>query len=101
MHSGLLLVRGKDTTYYRHPIKTFDFTSEDGKENWTAYKFTKNLRDIWMPTHLKMICSVIDDLPPDLDFVVSQQSKPGESRLSQGDAAYLGEADSQSSRVGS
>jgi hypothetical protein len=85
----------------------------DGKEKWTAYKFTKNVYDIWMPTHLKRICSVIDDLPPDLDFEVSQQSEPGESGLSQGleshhlsdqsshDAASLEEADSQSSRVGS
>jgi hypothetical protein len=66
-----------------------------------------------MPTHLKRICSVIDDLPPDLDFEVSQQSEPGESGLSQGlkshhlsdqsshNTASLEEADSQSSRVGS
>jgi len=73
-----------------------------------AYKFTKNIYDIWMPTHLKRICSIIDDLPPDLDFEVSE---PGESGFSQGleshhlfdqtsyDAASLEEADSQSSRV--
>jgi hypothetical protein len=64
-----------------------------------------------MPTHLKRICSVINDLP--LDFKVSQQSEAGESRLSQGleshhlsdqtshDAASLDEADSQSNPVGS
>ena len=67
-----------------------------------------------MPTHLKRICSVIEELSPDLDLEVSQQSEPGESGLSQGleshhlsdlsshDAAsLLEEADSQSSRVGS
>jgi hypothetical protein len=27
-----------------------------------------------MPTHLKRICSVIDQLPPNLDFEVSQES---------------------------
>ena len=65
-----------------------------------------------MATHLKRICLVIDDLPPDLDFEVSQQSELGESGLSQGleshhlpdqtthDTASLEEADSQSSRVG-
>lgn len=37
-----------------------------------------------MPTHIKRICSVIDKLPPDLDFEVSEQSEPGESGLSQG-----------------
>jgi len=28
-----------------------------------------------MPTHLKRVCSAIDDLPSDLDFEVSQQSE--------------------------
>lgn len=73
-------------------------------------KFTKNDYDIWMPTHSKRICSIINDLPPDLDFEVSQQSEPGESGRSQGleshrlsdhDAASLEKADSQPSRIGS
>jgi hypothetical protein len=101
---------GPKTTFYRHPIKTFDFTGEEGKDKWTAYKFTKNVYDIWMPTHLSRICSAIDDLP--LDFKVLLQSEAGESGLSQGleshhlsdqshDAASLDEAGSQSSRAGS
>lgn len=106
------VIDGKETTFYRHPIKMFDFTSEDGKERWTAYRFTKNIYDIWMPTLLKRICSVIDKLPPDLDFEVLEQSEPGESGLSQGleshplsgqlshDAAsMLEDVDSQSSRI--
>lgn len=106
------LIDGSKTTFYHHPIKKFDFTSEEGKDKWTSYKFTKNVYDIWMPTHLKRIYSVIDELPSDLDFKVSQQSEPGESGLSQGldhhlsdqtshDAASLEESDSQSSRVSS
>ena len=59
------IIEGKDTTYYRHPIHTFDFTALDGKEKWTAYKFTKNVYDTWMPKHLDRIRSVIDDLPSD------------------------------------
>jgi hypothetical protein len=80
------LTDGAKTTFYRHPIHTFDFTALDGKEKWTACKFTKNVYDIWMPTHFKRICSVIDELPTDLDFELSLQSKlqfPEESRLSQ------------------
>ena len=69
------LIAGNKTTFYRHPIKEFSFTSEEGKDKWTAYKFTKNVYDIWMPTHLKRICSVIDQLPPDLNFEVSQGSE--------------------------
>ncbi|KAF7955067.1 uncharacterized protein EAE97_000326 [Botrytis byssoidea] len=99
------------TTFFRHPIHTFDFTALDGKEKWTAYKFTKNIYDIWMPIHLKRICSVIDDIPSDLNFEVSQQSEPGESGLSQGlgspnsleqtsyDTMSFKEADDQSSRI--
>jgi hypothetical protein len=43
------VINGKDTTYYRHPIHKFDFTALDGKEKWTAYKFTKNVYDICFP----------------------------------------------------
>lgn len=31
------------TTFYRHPIYEFSFAALDGKEKWTAYKFTKTL----------------------------------------------------------
>lgn len=68
-------IDGNKSTFYRHPIKTFDFTSEEGKDKWTAYKFTKSVYDVWMPTHLKRICSVIDQLPLGLNFEVSQESE--------------------------
>lgn len=64
-----------ETTFYRHPIKKFDFTSEEGADKWTAYKFTKNVYDMWMPTHLRRICSAIDQLSSSLDFEVS--GEPG------------------------
>ncbi|KAG4419338.1 hypothetical protein IFR04_007486 [Cadophora malorum] len=90
------LIDGSKTAFYRHPIKKFDFTSEEGKDKWTSYQFTKNVYDIWMPTHLKRICSVIDKLPPDPDFEVSQQSEPGESGLSQGlESHHLSDQSSQ------
>jgi hypothetical protein len=50
------------------------------KDKWTPYKFTKNVYDIWMPTHLKTIYSIINKLPPDLDFKASKQSQPRESK---------------------
>jgi hypothetical protein len=61
----------------------FDFTVLDGKEKWTAYKFTKNVYDTWMPTHFKRICSVINELPPDINFEVSELQSLEASRLSQ------------------
>merc|ERR1712093_887724 len=85
------LIDGSKTAFYRHPIKKFDFTSEEGKDKWTSYQFTKNVYDIWMPTHLKRICSVIDKLPPDPDFEVS-----GQSGLSQGlESHHLSDQSSQ------
>jgi hypothetical protein len=108
------IIDGKNTTFYRHPLRTFDFTEPDDREKWTAYKFTKNVYDIWMLTHFKNICSIIDDLPPDVNFEISQGSEVGESGLSQGleshhlsdhssqDAAsMLEETGSQSSRLSS
>ncbi len=104
------VISGDKATFYRHPVQTFDLTALDGKEKWTAYRFAKNVYEMWMPTHLKRIRSAIDELPPDLDFEVSEQSELGESGLSQGleshhlsrqsshKAASLPE-ESQSSRV--
>ncbi|KAK3492149.1 uncharacterized protein B0T23DRAFT_412299 [Neurospora hispaniola] len=56
------VITEKDTKYYRHPIRKFDFTDLDGKEKWTAYRFIKNIYDIWVPDHFKRICSAIDQL---------------------------------------
>lgn len=105
------IIDGLQVTFYRHPIHEFSFTAMDGKEKWTAYKFTKNVYDIWMPSHLRRICSVIDNLPLDINFDVSQHSEPLESGLSQGlESQYLSDQDtaslleetrSQSSRVSS
>jgi len=77
------IIDGPNTTFYRHPIHKFDFTTLDGKEKWTTYKFTKNVYDIWMPTHFKRICSVIDQLPADINFSVSELQSSEASRHSQ------------------
>jgi len=94
-------------TFYRHPIHKFDFTALDGREKWTAYKFIKNVYDVWMPLHLKRICSAIDELPPDINFDLSQaasfsQSEPQSSQQSNAEYTWMPEEDdSQSSLVGS
>lgn len=68
------VIEGKDTKYYRHPIRKFDFTEDDGKEKWTTYKFTKNVYDKWMPNHFKRICSAINEIPANISFDVSKDS---------------------------
>ncbi|KAI3318575.1 hypothetical protein HD806DRAFT_313865 [Xylariaceae sp. AK1471] len=100
----------KDTKYYRHPIRTFDFTEMDGKEKWAAYRFTKNIYDTWMPDHFKRIGSAIDQLPLNIDFDVPALSES--ASLSQGleshhlasseadSASLLVDKDDPSRRVG-
>jgi hypothetical protein len=81
------VIEGKKTTFYRHPIHKFSFTALDGKEKWTAYKFTKSVYDTWMPGHFKRLCSAIDVIPPDIHFELSEESElqfPSSCGLSQG-----------------
>lgn len=67
------VINGDRVTFYRHAIREFSFVEMNGREKWTTYKFTKNIYDIWMPTHLKRICSAVDQLPSSLDFQVSDE----------------------------
>ncbi|KFZ17807.1 hypothetical protein V502_04392 [Pseudogymnoascus sp. VKM F-4520 (FW-2644)] len=98
------IIDGNKTTFYRHPIHDLNLTMLDGKEKWTTYKFTRNLYDLWMPSHFKRICSVIDEFPPDIafevpqqsDFEVSQRSNQRASKRSQDAASLQEEAKSQS-----
>lgn len=77
------LIQVKVVKFYLN-LSNSIFAELDSREKWTSYKFTKNVYEIWMPTHFERICSVIDMLPSDLDFEISEQSEPGESGLSQG-----------------
>ncbi|KAL8291019.1 hypothetical protein RB600_006485 [Gaeumannomyces tritici] len=65
------VIAGEKTEYYRYVIRNFCFTELGGKEKWAAYRFTKNVYDIWMPTHFKSICSAIDQLPSAIDQLPS------------------------------
>lgn len=82
------VIEEESTTFYRHPIRKFDFT--DGEEKWTAYKFTKSVYDEWMPLHHRRVCSGIDGLPTNIDLDSPSQQTNAEDTL--------GEDDSQGSR---
>ncbi|GAB0133846.1 hypothetical protein EsDP_00002240 [Epichloe bromicola] len=62
------VLEGKNTKYYRHPIRKFDFTELDGKEKWTSYLFIKNLYELWVPSHFERLCSAINQLPSESNF---------------------------------
>lgn len=68
-------VDGDNTKFYRYPVRTFDFTELDGRDKWTAYKFTKSIYNVWMPKHFERICSAVDQIPKDINFEVSQSSE--------------------------
>ena len=40
------VINGKDTTYYRHPVRIFDFIELNRGEEWSTYKFIKNVYNI-------------------------------------------------------
>ena len=67
------VIEDQKTTFSRHPIREFSFTELDGKEKWTAYRFTKNIYDKFVPMDLKRIYSAINMLSPDIDFGISEQ----------------------------
>ncbi|KAL8698607.1 MAG: hypothetical protein Q9201_006476 [Fulgogasparrea decipioides] len=105
MYGHYPIIEGDKTTFYRYPIHMFDFTALDGKERWTAYRFTKNVYDTWMPKLHKLICSAIDDLPAGINFDLSQsasfsQSVPQSSQQSNAEST-LGEDDSHFSFLAS
>ncbi|EDN02438.1 conserved hypothetical protein [Histoplasma mississippiense (nom. inval.)] len=91
------VLEGEKTNFYRHPIHKFDFTALDGKEKWTTYRFTRNVYDIWMPSHFKRICSAIDQIPPDVDFDVSQSGQYSQQSNS-GSVLAVEDDDSQPSQ---
>ena len=94
------IIEDDKTTFYRHPIKKYDFTSEDGKDKWTAYKFTKSVYDIWMPIHHQRICSAVDELPANIDFDLSQPASFMNSGVQSSQQSDI-EDDCRSSFVGS
>ena len=57
------LIKDRAAKFYRHPIHDFIITSQDGKDRWTAYQFTKNIYFNFMPELHTLICSAIDEIP--------------------------------------
>ena len=73
------VIEGDKTTFYRHTIHEFYFKALEGKEKWTAYKFTKNVYDHHSKKLHQIICSAIDDIPAGINFDLSDSAS-----LSQG-----------------
>jgi flagellar biosynthesis GTPase FlhF len=77
------LIKEHVATFYRHPIREFSFTSQNGRDKWTAYQFTKNVYFEFMPKLHKLICSAIDQISLD---AAPQRSNPP-SQIPVGDSS--------------
>lgn len=77
-----VVINGDDVKYYCQSIRDFSFTDSKGKERWTAYTFLRNIYDLWLPEQFQRICKIIDLLPADLDFDVSEQGPESASSRS-------------------
>ncbi|KAI9789608.1 MAG: hypothetical protein M1816_005917 [Peltula sp. TS41687] len=58
------VIDGEKTSFYRHSIREFVITDQAGKEKWAAYKFVRNVYDVFMPKLHKRICDAIDAIEP-------------------------------------
>ncbi|KAI9670753.1 MAG: hypothetical protein M1817_003863 [Caeruleum heppii] len=66
------VIRNNKTLFYRQPIRLMEL---NGETKWTAYRFTRNIYERWAPTQFARLCSVVDQLPSNLNFAVSEQSE--------------------------
>ena len=84
IYSHYPMIEDNKTTFYHHSIHKSDSTALDGKDKWTAYKFTKNVYNHHSLKLHELMCSGINDLPADIHFNLSQsasfQSTPQRSQ---------------------
>lgn len=73
-----------ETKYYQHLISKCSFTDLNGKDKWTAYQFTLNVYDRWVPMHLAIICLAIDQIQ-------TQPESNNSQELENADLAPLGD----------
>ena len=75
IYGHYVLINGKETSFYRHTLRTYDINDQHGKDKWTAYMFTLNVYNDFRPIHQARITSVIDQLPEPEVFVVQTPSQ--------------------------
>ena len=68
-------------SFWRHPIRSFDFTEEGGKDKWTAYQFTMNVYFESIAEFHPLICSAIDQLPLSATPSLPRSNPPQQIRL--------------------
>ncbi|KAL8885689.1 MAG: hypothetical protein Q9192_006604 [Flavoplaca navasiana] len=85
------VIEGDRATYWRYPIRKYDFTERRGLERWTAYKFTKNVYDIWMPKLFELILSAVDQLTPEMAAPLEARAAGADVSESTGPSQQVGQ----------
>ena len=89
IYGHYVLIDGKDTSFYRHLIQSFDIVNRDGEDKWTAYKFTLSVYHDFCRIHHERITSAADQLPDPKVFVVQPLSQQSNIEASEQDDSQL------------
>ena len=89
IYGHYVLVDGKDTSFYRHLIQDFSIVNQDGKDKWTAYKFTLSVYHDFRRIHHERITSAADQLPDPEVFGVQPLSQQSNIESSEQDDSQL------------
>ncbi|KAL8700427.1 MAG: hypothetical protein Q9201_005455 [Fulgogasparrea decipioides] len=100
IYGHYVLVDEKDTSFYRHPIRNFDITDQEGKDKWTAYMFTLNVYNDFRQIHHERITSATDQLPDPGVFAVQSPSQQSNIESSEQDDSQLSTSYSQEAEAG-
>jgi hypothetical protein len=68
IHACYPLMEDNRTSFYRYTLREFSFTADGGAERWAAYRFVRNLYELWMPEHLQLLRGAIRHLPSQNDL---------------------------------
>ncbi|CAD6443237.1 f79ac2de-714b-4874-9d7b-ef93dbcf67f3 [Sclerotinia trifoliorum] len=72
----LVITDEKKPEYYQEPIAKFGIRKTVlGDHRWVAWTVTRNILDLWVQDHFKLICSAIDMLPVNLNFLSEPQPR--------------------------
>jgi len=89
IYGHYVLINGKDTSFYPYLLRDFSITDQDGKDKWTAYKFTLSVYNDFRRIHHERITSAADQLPDPEVFIVQPLSQQLNFESSEQDDSQL------------
>ena len=74
IHGHYARIKDEKITFYRHQIRSFDISDQNGKERWTTYHIVRKVYDYFAPIHLQRIRDALEQLATGLSFELSSAS---------------------------